>query len=99
VKNQPDAITVLGIRAPGPNATRYTYHVAVIQPPYAGQTAHGIRLGSSEDEVKRLYGAPPYSYWGSNRSIWVYRKQGIGFAMGSGQVKSWFVFESKKMDE
>jgi hypothetical protein len=99
VTNQADAITLLGIRAPGPNATRYTYHVAVIQAPYPGQTAHGVRLGSSENEVKRLYGTPQYSYSGLNRSVWVYKKQGIGFAISNGQVKSWFVFESKKMDE
>ena len=60
-----------------------------IYPGFNGQTESGLKIGSSKDSVKKLFGEPEKEPF---MDSWSYKSKGIGFVFGDNkviQIKIW----------
>lgn len=59
---------------------------------YDGESAGGVRPGSTEQKLLSRYGAPSRILDLSQWESWVYEEQGIAFQVRDGTVLSWLLF-------
>ncbi len=67
------------------------------KPDYEGETARGIKIGSSLDAIKKLYGKPTRMLGGSQNNFVFYEKTGLIFLLDAdNNVTRWLIYGKVK---
>lgn len=67
------------------------------KPDYEGETARGIKIGSSLDAIKKLYGKPTRMLGGSQNNFIFYEKTGLIFLLDAdNNVTRWLIYGKVK---